>query len=109
MRILKRLAALAMCLALVAGAAEWSEARGKLMPGQRIEVHHKGKIDRGLYSLANRSEIVITTGRNGFLSIPQSEVERIVARGSESAKLGYFANARDQLLPKAEVVYERHP
>ena len=88
-------------------AADWREATGKLTPGQRVDIQHRDKIERGIYSLSNASEIVITKGDYGFLSIPQSEVDRVVARGSESPKLGYFMNARDQLFSKPEVVYER--
>ncbi len=87
--------------------AEWGEATGKLTPGGRIEVHHQGQIDRGLFALANGSEIVITKSGNGVVSIPKTEVDRVITRGSESSNLSYFANARDQLFPKSDVVYER--
>ena len=87
--------------------ATWSEATAKLTPGARIEVHHHGKAERGLFALANGFEIVMTTSGNGFLSIQQTDVDRVIVRGTESPKLSYFRNANDQLFPKAEVVYER--
>ena len=88
-------------------AADWGEATGKLTPGGRIEVHHQGKIDRGLFALANGSEIVITKSGNGFVAIPKAEVDRVITHGSELPNLSYFANAKGQLFPKSEVVYER--
>ena len=90
-----------------AATADWHEAASKLAPGERIEVHHMGRIDRGLYALANAYEIVITTTGNGFVSIRQAEVDRVIKRGAESPKLGYFANADDQLFPTPVVIYER--
>ena len=89
-------------------AAEWGESTGKLTPGRRVEVQHKGKIDRGLYALSNSTEIVISSSGNTQLAIPQAEVDRVIALGTESPALGYFANGRDQLFPKPEVVYERN-
>lgn len=99
------IAALLMSSTLLA--ADWREATAKVTPGGRLEVHHQGKIDRGLFALANGNEIVITTASNGFVSIPQPDVDRLIALGTESPTLGYFANANDQLFPKAELVYQR--
>jgi hypothetical protein len=90
---------------LIAGPPD--DWRTKLVAGQRIEVEHGGKLDRGIYALSNLNEIVITTSRNGFLSILQSEVDRVILKGTDSPKLGYFKNAGDQLFPKPEVIYDR--
>ena len=88
-------------------AASWNDATAKLTPGARVVVEHKGKIDRGLYALSNANEIIITTNRNGQLIIPQAEVDRLMVKGTKSPQATSFANARDQLLPKQEVIVER--
>ena len=99
---------IALLLAVpVAFASEWSEVSEKLTPGNRVEVQHKGKFERGVYALSNANEIVITTKASGQLSIPRAEVERVILRGVESPTSGYFGNANDQLFPKPEIVYER--
>ncbi len=104
-RVLK----IAILLAIPAFAAppDWTAATAKLTPGMRVEVQHQGKLEHGIFALANGSEIVITTSASGFLSIPQADVERLVRRGAESPNLSFFRNAGDQLFPKSEVVYER--
>jgi hypothetical protein len=91
----------------VSGISAADDWRAKLMPGQRLEVQHGGKIDRGIYTLCNANEIVITTSHNPTLSIPQSEVDRVIRMGTDSPKLSYFSNMKDQLFPNAEVLYER--
>jgi len=91
---------------LVAAPVDWTAVPGKLIAGQRVEIEHQGKWDRGIYSFSNANEIVITTARNGFMSIPRTEVDRIVLKGTEAPKLSYFGNASDQLFPKRELIYE---
>lgn len=88
-------------------AADWRDATSRLIPGQRIEVQHNGKRDRGLFALATGSEILITTSGRGSISIPAVEVNRVITSGLESSNLSFFANATNQLFPKAQVVYER--
>ena len=99
-----------LCLALLSStvfAASWSEATGKLAPGARVQVEHKGKLERGNYALSNANEIVIATSSIGFLAIPRAEVDRLTMLGTEAPNLTYFGNARDQLCPKPAVLYER--
>ena len=98
------LAGLAAGSVLICADADWTS---RLVPGQRIEIQHGGKVDRGLFALANSREIVMTTVNNGFFAIPQGEVDRVILRGAGPVKPGYFADAKDQLFPKLEVVYER--
>jgi hypothetical protein len=91
--------------AFAAAPGDWAGA--KLIAGQRVEVQHGGKIERGIYSLTNADEIVISTSKVGLLAVPRSEVERVIRKGTDAPNLSYFQNARDQLFPKDEVVYER--
>lgn len=92
---------------LIAAPNDWAAMTSRLIPGERVEVEHNGKFDRGIYSLSNANEIVVTMAHNGFLSISRGDVDRVIVRGIESPKLGYFRNASDQLFPKPYTVYER--
>ena len=98
------LAGLAAGSVLICADADWTS---RLVPGQRIEIQHGGKVDRGLFALANSREIVMTTVNNGFLAVPRGELDRVLLRGAEPMNLKYFANVKDQLFPKPEIVYER--
>jgi hypothetical protein len=111
MEMLNKIGGFLMLMAsgmLMAATVDWPAIPGKLIAGQRVGVEHKGKLDRGIYALSNANEIVITQPGNGFLSIPQAEVDRVILQGTDMPKLSYFGNAHDQLFPKHELVYERN-
>lgn len=94
-------------LTAVAAEPDWSKATAGLVPGQRLEVESKGQLVRGLFVLSNSGELLVTVAQGDVRRFAQPEVDRITRYGAESPKLTYVQNAREQMFPQPEVLFER--